>query len=298
VSIAQDLFAIDRALDREIDRLAAVFLGDLDGVTRRWQRAIARAIDRLDRNGAMLAKTAANVRAARASEGRVRQGLADSGFGDAAQHAFDDFGQVVKLSARALRKTGLTPTLREADADLLNTYRQLKLAEFERLADNYATRIGGVISKAVVAGQSAAELSLETQELLQTFANEARTLFETGAGEFAQTMTLLKGGTEARRVYLYSGPIDSRIRLFCLDVVGRVWSRSRIDKMDNRQLPNSFLTRGGYNCRHQWRDVTAIPDLARLADTKQYVDSVTQSQVAAMRGFLRIGGRQRGVRSA
>jgi hypothetical protein len=297
--IALDLLAIDRALDREIDRLAAVFMGGLNAdVNRTWMRAIISAIDRLDRKGIALSDSTRNANLARSADSTVRSGLATSGYREHVQRTFDQFTEVVKLSARALRKGGIDATLQPFDTNMLGTYRGLKLLEFDHLADRFAGQVSTAIGRAVVAGQSVTELVVEVQEILQTFAFEARTHFETAASEFAQTMTLLRGGNDQARVYLYSGPIDMRIRRFCLEHVGKVLTRPTIDRLDNKQLPNSFLTRGGYNCRHQWRDVTAIPELARLADSNTIVNDHIKAQVEAMRGYLRVAGRQRGVRTA
>ena len=54
--------------------------------------------------------------------------------------------------------------------------------------------------------------------------------------------------------YEYGGPVDIKIRPFCgaLMAANKNYSRDQINKMDNDQLPNVFLTCGGYNCRHVW----------------------------------------------
>lgn len=54
--------------------------------------------------------------------------------------------------------------------------------------------------------------------------------------------------------FRYSGPVDKLERRFCrhLTDVGKAYTREQIGQMDNGQLPNVFITRGGYRCRHQW----------------------------------------------
>lgn len=57
--------------------------------------------------------------------------------------------------------------------------------------------------------------------------------------------------------YSYYGPDDKVTRPFCkrlIDAVkeGKLFTRQQIEEMDNEQLPNPFLTGGGYNCRHTW----------------------------------------------
>lgn len=61
-------------------------------------------------------------------------------------------------------------------------------------------------------------------------------------------------GVEIR--YQYEGPDDKLTRPFCHELERRTkttgLTRAEIDKLDNGQLPDVFITGGGFNCRHQW----------------------------------------------
>jgi hypothetical protein len=64
--------------------------------------------------------------------------------------------------------------------------------------------------------------------------------------------------------YTYDGPLDKLNRPFCLRVerlarTGKSWTREEINKMNNGQLPNVFVSGGGFRCRHQW--MIALDDL-------------------------------------
>jgi hypothetical protein len=49
--------------------------------------------------------------------------------------------------------------------------------------------------------------------------------------------------------YIYRGPIDSKTRPLCLALM----SRGEVTKKEiEKEFPNVFVERGGYNCRHQW----------------------------------------------
>jgi hypothetical protein len=50
-----------------------------------------------------------------------------------------------------------------------------------------------------------------------------------------------------------------------------VLTRGAIDSLSNGQLPNVFITGGGYNCRHSFLAVSD-PALVALADTGQRAD--------------------------
>jgi len=54
--------------------------------------------------------------------------------------------------------------------------------------------------------------------------------------------------------YGYSGPQDKLERPFCrhLTEAGKAYTREQIGQMDNGQIPNVFISRGGFGCRHQW----------------------------------------------
>jgi len=86
-----------------------------------------------------------------------------------------------------------------------------------------------------------------------------RTIADTGMSTFYRTATdrafqRIQAEQEAPLRYRYSGPVDKLERPFCrhLTDTDRAYTREQIDRMDNGQLPNVFITGGGWNCRHQW----------------------------------------------
>jgi hypothetical protein len=68
--------------------------------------------------------------------------------------------------------------------------------------------------------------------------------------------------------FLFSGPVDGHTRDWCLNHVGKVYTRRQIEAMNNEQLPNAFLTGGGYNCRHTFLAVHSS-ELVALCGTDQ-----------------------------
>jgi hypothetical protein len=98
---------------------------------------------------------------------------------------------------------------------------------------------------------------------------EATTLAETSQVMFFRTATerafrkIEDGLPEGAVRYRYEGPRDKLTRPFCLRMLSRSASkpltRDQIENLDNGQLPNPFITGGGYNCRHQWV-ITEIRD--------------------------------------
>lgn len=66
-----------------------------------------------------------------------------------------------------------------------------------------------------------------------------------------------RGLPEGALKYSYYGPNDKLTRPFCRHLIaatknGKLYTRKQIEEMENDQLPNPFITGGGYNCRHSW----------------------------------------------
>lgn len=275
----EKLFALDVALDRAIDQVGDQFEAAAQRMARAWFRAVvAYVANQPSAHGSLKPGRADGI-------GRVLDEAA-ADLERQISRAFDAFADVSKQALKGLAVGGHDTSLRPIEVQILTAYRNLKIVEFQDLRRTLHGRVAAAVRRATVSGQNINELLLEVDEILSEWPWRARTLFETSLAEFSQVVTAAKAG-QRDRVFLYTGPIDHRIRKFCIGRVGRVFSRAAIDRMDNGQLPNTFLSRGGYNCRHQWRDVTDIPELAPLADTGMYASPELQARVAATAALLK-----------
>lgn len=105
---------------------------------------------------------------------------------------------------------------------------------------------------------------LPFEQLVATVADQmgksvaaARTWADTAVTSWYRTASSLtfdkiQAETPQPLKYRYSGPEDLKTRPFCESLLlsDKTWTRDEIDQMDNGQLPNVFITCGGYNCRH------------------------------------------------
>ena len=112
---------------------------------------------------------------------------------------------------------------------------------------------------------------------------EARTLYDTTVNIFGRQVEAMKA--QDGDVFAYLGPLDRKTRPFCFEHVGKVYSKPAIDAMDNGQLPDVFLTGGGWNCRHQFIAVSKVSELRELVDTDQRMPEVELQR-------LELGGRK------
>ncbi len=84
---------------------------------------------------------------------------------------------------------------------------------------------------------------------------QAQQLWDTMEQMTRRQIKLLDAETGPGAMFMYIGPVDKVTRPFCLQHVGRVYTRARIARLSNGQLPDVLLTGGGYNCRHLFESV-------------------------------------------
>lgn len=126
-----------------------------------------------------------------------------------------------------------------------------------------------VVESAALAAKQEALLSvggMPYRDLVEAMASRYRktigqseTLATTSISTYWRTLNArafeqMEGRIEGKVYYRYTGPDDILTRPFCQRLVrrNRTYTRQQVERMDNRQLPNPFLTGGGYNCRHAW----------------------------------------------
>jgi hypothetical protein len=107
------------------------------------------------------------------------------------------------------------------------------------------------------------------QDLVETLSaklhksvGEADTIASTAISTYYRTITALgyekiEDEIAGTPYYRFSGPKDDLNRPWCAARLkardkNKTYTRAEIEQMDNGQLPNPFLTAGGYRCRHQW----------------------------------------------
>jgi hypothetical protein len=82
----------------------------------------------------------------------------------------------------------------------------------------------------------------------------------------------LNSQADGAEYFAYIGPTDDRTREFCLRHVGRVYHKNDIAKMNNGTQGDVMMTRGGWNCRHQW-----VPVNKEVADAINENPNVAKS---------------------
>lgn len=253
MAIADDLNRVVRRQSAYIDDVIGDFRRVLDQVIDTAKaRTLARSLQRGDNDRADLALLQRLARTWRDEMTRAGAGAAiEAAVGKfAGQFAF--FEQTLSLLGRP--PIIWTPRDRE-------TFTFVQQGTIETL-DSVIDAVGQRAKRQALFSVGAMPLP-ELAELLageyETTLPQAISLADTSMSTFYRQVQergyeRIEATQKAPLKYRYFGPNDKLTRPFCLKLLKREepLTRKQIDALDNGQLPNTFVTGGGYNCRHQW----------------------------------------------
>jgi len=276
--------ALARTLARDADALNRRFVEALVDVLRRVERRLPSLLADAEAGQATAALTAARLGRTRTS---LRQLLVEAGY--------DDLATVAASAAvsRTLRRLGLTSTAYRRAlafetagrpsflAALLKALRETARLDILGHGDVVATALWRATVRGTLGAEPPAALLSQLAAVLDGEQARAATLYDTNVSIVqrlsVQAVPSVPGDAatdSGAPLYVFVGPVDDVIRPFCLRHVGRVYARAEIDALDNGQLPNTFVTGGGYNCRHLWAPISRFDPAAALQGTDGRVEEV------------------------
>jgi len=168
--------------------------------------------------------------------------------------------------------------------------RILALKEIARLdllgaGQEIAHALWRTLAQGLYSQRKVSDLLDDLSDAVDVEEGHLRTLYDTTVSIFGRQVEAMKA--KDGDVFAYIGPVDQKLRPFCRQHVGKVYTKAEIDALDNGQLPNVFLTAGGYNCRHIFQAVSKFSEMRDLVGKDQRIPEV-QSAVDA----LPAGGRR------
>lgn len=275
----------------EAEKLAAV----ADAVSGRYAIELARVLRDLERSLRALAQAAVDgsktalgraVRAARLRKD-IQKALQAAGFDHLAETATS--GSLDALVAQLAKVRGAAKLAAFTTSDETRILALKELAKLDVLGQGQAiwTAVWRTLAQGLFSQRPVAFILDDLAEALDLEEARARTLYDTAVSVFTRQIEAMKSTGEPEELFVYVGPVDLKLRPFCHAHVGKVYTRSGIEALDNGQLPNVFLTGGGYNCRHTFHAVSKFSALRDLVNTDQRMPEVE----AALAG-LPAGGRK------
>jgi hypothetical protein len=258
--------------------MLTAFTDHLRGIIGRAQTAtLDRLLKKLKVTDGVIDQTPANMRLLRRVNDIFMEEMDRAGYGRLIDAFVNEFPQQLPFlqdtlaAMSAQLKEPLPPVdFTAKDLSVFSAVRANSVAALEGALQSGATT---AMTQALfsVGGLKFSELVATMQAKFDTTLARATTLADTAQATFYRTaldrayQIIERDAPDIPQIYRYSGPEDSRNRPFChrLLIADKGYSREQVDKMDNGQLPNVFLTAGGWNCRHQFLlDTRAI--LARM----------------------------------
>jgi hypothetical protein len=258
-------------LARVTDSLTSRYAFELSRVLRDLERELRRlALDSLEGSQTALSRA---VRAAKLRR-QIQQALDASGYPQLARTATTGTLDRLVAQVEALRGAAKLAAFTTSDLSRILALKELAMIDVLGHGDEIAMAIWRTFAQGLFAARSPNDLLDDLAEAIDVELHEARTLYDTTVSVFGRQVELMKSKPDD--VFVYMGPLDRKTRPFCRERVGKVYTRAEIDAMDNKQLPNTFLTAGGYNCRHQFTAVSKLSTLRGLVGTGQRMPEVEE----------------------
>lgn len=256
-------------------------------LVRQFAQELARVLRQVERELPGLLEqaqgTADRVRLAQLSHLRqqIRSLLAEAGY-DALVTVTATSRLADRIAAQVLATTeGRTAASLVAVSERVRSLQSLMRLDWLGEGDTIARTLWKATVRAAIAQTPPSRLAAAIAPTIDRSVRQARSLVDTALSIYSRQVEALQG-TGAGEVFLAIGPVDNKMRPFCAQRVGKVYTRAAINGMDNGQLPDPFLTFGGYNCRHRWMRLSQFSELNDLADTGQRVPEIA-AQLARVR---------------
>ena len=268
------------------------------------QRDILRATRaQLKLEAALDRKLRRSLRAAKAAVSDAVQAAADSGGLDALRNMRREdlsswlleagLGDLVLDITRAERDT-----LANVEQLLLASSTGFNVAEIEGIGQALSNEtVESIIEDVIIpdtqravrealqGAQFATDISTVVSDLdAQLRRAEGRQITEarTAITSFGRGITAVAAEAAGLDHYLYTGPLDGITRSFCRELVGKAFTQTQIDKLNNQQLAPPLIRGGGYNCRHTWAPISE--ELIESANIERGTDADVRRANSKARG--------------
>ncbi|MCC6591601.1 MAG: hypothetical protein IT168_33250 [Bryobacterales bacterium] len=251
-----------------IDSLVSWYEAELrDVVASAQARTLADLQLRLQISNGKIARTAANQRVLRQVDDFLAAAMERAGFYQLTDEFVRGFNGHFQYFERVLDaisenlKTPLKVQFSKSDTALFESQQLSTLESLSAVVDTVAA----AAKKKALFSVGALPFTDLAEHIATTFGRsvgEASTLAETSTTMFYRTISdrgfqqIEAGLPKGAIKYRFEGPRDKLTRPFCKRLLTRTRSepltRAQIEVLDNGQLPNPFVSGGGFLCRHNW----------------------------------------------
>jgi len=247
-------------LKKEVS-VAQEFEQQLTKSTKKLQDAIARIIKE-GRGQVLLNMTPTEL----------KNFLISEGLGDSIAYFEASQLDIVEMTNKAMK--AIDPNFVSGDINLISSTIQRASASVfdDSVIPSLSKSIKDAVNTVAIIGSTKAPLDALAQSFQRaTSANTTQARLK--ISEFGRSVQAINADQAGIDLFMYVGPKDGITRPFCRKLVGKVLSKSQINKLNNGQGAGPVLTSGGgYNCRHSWSPVSKgfikVMDLTVATDSE------------------------------
>ena len=179
-----------------------------------------------------------------------------------------DFRPVLKDVGKVLSDAGISKAITKGDASLISAFSDDAFSEMSGLGQQYAAQISERVYTGVVTGDLLEDMTLDISQMLvggtdkagRPMVNHAKTISTTRYMEVDSVILRKKSEEAGIKKFKYAGSLIKDSRKWCVDHVGKIYTLEEIEnwesqKWQGKKSGDSFVVRGGWNCRHRWLPV-------------------------------------------
>jgi hypothetical protein len=190
---------------------------------------------------------------------------ANAAYGKAVERYLETYPRLGKLSSSILKAGGVPADFTRIPKELISALQARDATFFAELNTLALQKLDETFLNSVVVGRSVKGALAAIRGTIEGSYKwgETRGLYEWHAGTYARTANMrfsrqiMKAQADELKLeqFLYIGPVDSKKRPFCLQLVGQAFTRIEIEDLDNGQTGDTFSDGGGFNCRDSWSPI-------------------------------------------
>jgi len=196
----------------------------------------------------------------------INDALIESGYIDASKAFVKDQLTLFRHAGNMMSYGGFDDAFTSVPKEWINYIQNRNLEYFKFLGTEAVMKLDKTMMEMIAGGYSRSAMLEELKGVITGSYKwgKKRGLYEWHAGTYANTahhksyqeFSNMMAEQVGAEFFVYVGPVDSRTRNFCLEIVGQTFSKIEILEMDNNSSGDVMSDRGGWNCRHNWAAVS------------------------------------------
>jgi hypothetical protein len=239
-------------------------------VAKEFEKQLAKSTKKLQEAVTRLMKQGRGDILLNMSPLELKNFLISEGLGDAIAYFEQSQLDIVQLTNEAMK--AIDPNFISGDINIISSTIQRTVSSVfdDSVIPDLTKAIKNTVNSALVIGSTKAPLDALASEFLKSVGKNT-TQARLKIAEFGRSTQAINAEAAGLDLFLYVGPKDGITRPFCRKLVGKVLSKSQINRLNNGQGAGPVLTTGGgYNCRHSWTPISK--GFVQVMDLKQTND--------------------------